>query len=102
MTPISKEIFGHWAVILTLGLLVALITAVPRIPKKCETASLAPASACFIPVSSAKAEVSIPEFMKCKLDDDLKQIDLAMVPPVPNLSDVEFSSATNLTTISEL
>lgn len=92
--PISKDVFGHWAVVATIGLVAALVAAIPALPGKKSVPGIPPATAAYREINGCNFEEHVPALMKCEIGPELEEIDLAMDPPLPPVPAVADATGT--------
>lgn len=73
-TPASKEIFGHWAILMTVALGLALFWGIFSAAAKAKPSGRKPSgfSARFVPADDAAFDAARPPLMVQTLPDDLK------------------------------
>ena len=83
-TPIAKEIFGHWAVLIVFSLAAVLVLSLPAVPAKRPARAIPAPSARFVS-APRDADSLVPAILRPTLPAELLTLPTAVPPPPPPL-----------------
>ena len=84
MTPIAKEIFGHWAVLLTLALTAVLVLSLPAVPYRAPARAIPAPTARFV-AAPRDADALVPAILRPVLPAEFLTLPTTLPPPSPPL-----------------